>query len=1018
MEFDQIFNDVEFNNFNVKVETNQGKVKYEANDLEFPVSWSKTACNIAAYNFFRREFVPASLKKVDEEGVPSWLQRSEPSFEKTSKDHSFKDETSIKQVISRMAGAWTYWGWKLGYFGHEIEAKNFFKFAINDLINQKAAPNTPQWLNTGLWWAYGTSRKDPGYYTWDHSSNSVIESPCSFKHPLLSACFILSVEDNLTDPNGIYDLITKEAKIFKFGAGSGVNFSKLRSREASLSTGHKSSGALQFIKLTDFSASSIKSGGIDRGSSKMAILDVSHPEIESFCAWKAETEMLNNFLLQNKDLIQRHLNQNNTSTTQAFEIKGLGSNTNISVLLTDDFLDCVHQDRDWELRDSNGEVIKKVSARKIWNDICYYAWLCGDPGVQFTDTINIWNTCKASGRIEASNPCAEFLFLNDTSCNLASLNLLKFLSEDGSFCLKDFINSVKLWTTILDISISFAQYPSSEICEKTISFRPLGLGFTNLGSFLMQLALPYDSDEARDIAALITACLTASAYLSSVDLAEKLGSFSHFPSNEECFKEILNLQELEFNKLVKSIKKSSALRNSNEVIEWVTTCFKRIKGKKFRNAQHTCIAPTGTISILMDAETTGIEPEFNLIKVKRLSNGAYLSFVNKSFIGALKKLGYSKEEIEEIKNYIVGHRTIVGAPGINHSSLKEIGFSEESLSMIEELILKYDSLKEVFQVGNFSKEFLANNLMINTDSANDPTFCLLDLLNFSQEEIEKADRFCFGHKTILGAPNLKREHLKIFQVANGTCDLDTISVEGHVKMVAECQKFLSGGISKTVNLPSSASIDDVERVFLLAHKLKCKSITVYRDGSKNWQPLSKNQEKSKLVPQRRTLPSRRRGFTQKVVIAGQKIYLRTGEYEDGSLGEIFIDLSKEGAALRSIMNHFAIAVSIGLQYGVPLEEFVDAFIFTKYEPSGPVLGSQAIKNATSISDYIFRELAIHYLKRSDLAHSMISEEQKIFDKKEIKYFEGDACPECGNFTLLRSGSCLKCITCGYSRGCA
>lgn len=1033
-----------YRRIDIRITDKEGNLKLFLEDCEFPDFWSQTACDTLAYYFFRKNGVPAALRKRRVDNVPDWLCPSEPDWEvlnQLPEDKRFGPEKSAKQVALRLAGFWTYWGWILGYFTSEIDAKNFFDEVIVSFLGQYACPNSPQLLNSGLWWAYGISKKEEGFYIWDYQEDKVSESECAYKNPSVSACYILGVEDSLTRSGGIYDLLQTEAKIFKFGSGSGVNFSSLRSKAETIFSGARSSGAVEFLKLTDYSAGCIKSGGIDRGSSKMAVLDISHPDIEDFVTWKAVHEAGNIVLKNLKDFtlksgrfeqLKNRLTELGISFDRIFHDPGRipGQNTNVSVRITEDFMKAVEADRDWTLVGKSGKEVATVNARRLWNLICACSWFCGDPGIQFKETINRWNTCKADGEIMASNPCGEFLFLNNTSCNLASLNVKKFFA--GEFSFEKWSHLVRIWTIVLDISVSAGQYPSPAVAKACHDYRTLGLGVTNLGALLMSLAVPYDSDAGRLIAASILASLTAGAYYTSAELAEQLGEFPRFTANRESFLEVMNLHKsMAERTLAKAdrVDSESLSEDLRLLIKILLTSAREhfdrgISIGKFRNAQVSCVAPTGTISLLMDCDTTGIEPEFSIVKIKKLRGGGVIKICNSSFLEGLKRLGYSRNSIEEIEQYVTGHKTLAGAPFINHSSLLEKGFTTEDLDLLESMIMNHNSVRELFAVKNLDSRLL-KNLGLMTDAELDPNQIILSVLGFSDFEIDSVDKYVYGHNTLKGAPNLRSDHLKIFQVSNSEHSQERISVDGHILMLAECQPFVSGGISKTVNLVESASLNDVHRTFWEAWRLGVKSLTVYRDNSKSGQPLTvRNYDP--LNPNsglsRRPLPARRTGFTQKVRIGGQKIYLRTGEYEDGSLGEIFIDISKEGAAFRSIMNHFAIAVSIGLQYGVPLEEFVDAFVYTKYEPSGPVIGSEYIKTANSISDYIFRELAIHYLGRHEYAqNSGGNDDVSELIRQELsppqRGFEGEPCLECGNFTLVRSGNCLKCVYCGYSTGC-
>ncbi|MCS6961160.1 MAG: adenosylcobalamin-dependent ribonucleoside-diphosphate reductase [Deltaproteobacteria bacterium] len=1043
------FSDFEYKTIDVRITDKHGNVKLFIENCEVPAHWSINASEILVYNYFRKKDVPSFTVKIPEKELPLWLCPSKPDDKKLAElpeNKRFGPEKSIKQVAHRLAGTWTYWGFKLGYFDTEEDAYNFYCEIVHCFIGQYAAPNSPQLINTGLWWAYGINKKDTGFYIWKEESKSIEESPCSYKHPCVSACFILEINDSLTRAGGIYDTLQTEARIFKYGAGAGLNYSSLRSKKEKIDSGFESSGALEFIKLSDFSAGTIKSGGIDRGSSKMAVLNVEHPDIEEFILWKARTEFSKHMSELGKRLIQNNsgelfFSDNRRSDESSFSVqvqdladtvqKSPGGNTNVSVAIPNSFMQAVEEDRDWDLLDRSGKKVQSISARRIWDLLCFSAWFCGDPGVQFTDTINLWHTCKESGKIDASNPCSEYYFLGNTACNLASLNVKKFFCG-SNFLVEQFIHVSRLWALVLDISISFAQYPNREIAMRSHEFRTIGLGITNLGSLILSLAIPYDSQEARFLSCAILAILTLNSYRVSYELACSLGAFPKFDLNKKSMLDVIQRHCVETEKLVKDISNSNSL---NCVANF--ECLREILLKlatdarswdKFRNAQVTAIAPTGTISFILDCETTGIEPEFSYVKIKKLRGGSQMRLLNYAITEALEKLGYTRESCSEIEKYVTGHKTLVGAPCINHSTLLDRGFSPEDLNIVENLIMTKLSLREVFSPNNFSPSLLERlSSKLNRNVGKEA--CLLTFMGFNHDEIEQAEKFCFGNNSIVGAPNLRKEHFEIFRVANSLYSEERIPVEGHIKMIAEAQKFVSGGISKTVNLPQSASIEDVSRAFYLAWKLGAKSLTVYRDGSKIGQPLVSLKHDRQLealsphTPERRVLPARRSGFTQKVLIGGQKVYLRTGEYEDGKLGEIFIDLSKEGAALRSIMNHFAIAVSIGLQYGVPLEEYVDAFLYTKYEPSGPVVGSEHIKTATSISDYIFKELAVYYLNRKDLIQSSSPTENRQ-KKTEIKHsslnlgFEGEPCPKCGNFTLIRSGLCVRCVTCGYSTGCS
>jgi len=947
-------------------------------------------------------------------------------------------ETQPDQVFHRLAGCWTSWGQQLGYFPDAAAADQFYQTVQQQLKQQVAAPNSPQWFNTGLHWAYRIAGSDQGTWAVNHQTHDLEPVEQAYTRPLASACFIQEVRDDLVNPKGIMDLWVREARLFKFGAGSGSNFSALRAKGEPLSGGGTSSGLMSWLRIGDRAAGAIKSGGTTRRAAKMVILDVDHPDIEEFIAWKATEEQKVAMLVMGRQHLADQLaaiakacrvaedgqefiqpnpvkNQALANAIAQARAAGIpealirqvlekarrgqsltlsmldwawegeayqtvsGQNANLSVRIPQRFFQALDRQAPWPLiRRTDGTVAKTVPAKQLWEQLCWAAWACGDPGVQFDDTINDWNTCPKTGRIRATNPCSEFIWLDNTSCNLASLNLVKFLKEDGSFAIEDFREAVRLWITVLDITVSMASYPSREIAEMTWRTRPLGLGYANLGALLMRLGLPYDSPQGRAVAAAITAIMTGEAYAQSAELARELGPFPEFARNRDAMLRVIrNHRRAAYHAapgeyegltitpvgLDPTVCPPELLRAARDA--WDHAVEQGV-AYGYRNAQVTCLAPTGTIGLLMDCDTTGIEPDFALVKEKTLAGGGSMQLVNQSVEPALRRLGYASAAIDRI-----------------------VAFIRE-------------------------------------------------------------------HGTVEGAPDLKEEHLPVFDCAVPAGDGQrSIAWEGHVRMLAAVQPFVSGGISKTVNLPAEATIDDVDSAYRLAHRLGVKCLAVYRDGSKLSQPLTT--ARSQVTPtaastcllrgQKRALPNRRKGYTQKAVVSGHKIFLRTGEYEDGMLGEIFVDMHKEGAAFRSLMNCFAIAVSLGLQYGVPLEAFVDQFTFTRFEPNGPVQGHDRIKSATSIIDYLFRELGITYLKRQELAHIPLTQEDVRADATKMVRpgpvdhsdnpgdarngdredaiqrarwlgYTGDICPECGQISMVRNGTCLRCVKCGATSGCS
>ncbi|MCX8102174.1 MAG: vitamin B12-dependent ribonucleotide reductase [Geminicoccaceae bacterium] len=1171
-----------------------GSVVFRAEDIEVPASWSQVAIDVLAQKYFRKAGVPKATRAVREKGVPSWLARrvaDEGALSALPPEQRTGGETSAKQVFDRLAGTWTWWGWRGGYFAGEEDARAFMDELRYMLAAQMAAPNSPQWFNTGLFWAYGIDGPSQGHWYVDEATGKVHASTTAYERPQPHACFIQSIKDDLVNDGGIMDLWVREARLFKYGSGTGTNFSSLRAEGEKLSGGGRSSGLMSFLKIGDRAAGAIKSGGTTRRAAKMVIVDIDHPDIEAFIDWKVVEEQKVAALVAGSKLLKKHvdaimaacrdpsfdgagrfdptanpaLKKAVREARRVFLPEGViqqaigyaaqgftgieirtydtdwdgeayltvsGQNSNNSVRVTDDFLRAVLEDRDWHLtRRTDGKVAKTVKARALWQKIAQAAWASADPGIQYDTTINDWHTCPASGRINASNPCSEYMFLDDTACNLASLNLMSFRRDDGSFAVEDFVHAVRLWTIVLEISVAMAQFPSREIAERSWRFRTLGLGYANLGGLLMSLALPYDSAEGRAMCAAITALMTGTAYRVSAEMAEALGPFPGFAENREHVLRVLRnhrraawsaREGYESLATLPVPLDAGACRDQALVAAARTAWDEAVAAAErhgVRNAQVSVIAPTGTIGLVMDCDTTGIEPDFALVKFKKLAGGGYFKIINRMVPKALEVLGYSPAQIDDITAYAVGRGTLEGAPGVNHESLKARGFDDEALRRLEAALPTAFDIKYAFNRFVLGDAFCTERLGLSQAQLADPRFNLLEHLGFTKEQIEAANAYCCGTMTVEGAPHLQEAHLPVFDCANpcGRIGRRFLSVRAHLEMMAAAQPFISGAISKTINMPAKATVEDCAEAYLEGWRLGLKALALYRDGSKLSQPLAavladedvavEEEEPAPARPpvqkvievaervverwltERRKLPSRRKGYTQKAIVGGHKVYLRTGEYEDGTLGEIFIDMHKEGAAFRSLMNSFAIAISIGLQYGVPLEEFVEAFAYTRFEPSGPVQGNDSIKFATSVLDYIFRELAISYLGRTDLAnidpsevrHDTIGEGAKEgdlgFEKvarlasagfvrgnlrllaggaaatglaeghasskrfassghaaetarasqmsraeqvqiARLKGYEGDPCGSCGNFTLVRNGTCLKCDTCGATTGCS
>ena len=1062
-----------------------GDAVFEMKDVEVPASWSQVATDILAQKYFRKAGVPQA-------------------------DGTTGSEKSIKQVAHRMANCWKDWGMRYGYFASAKDAEIFYDEIVYTIVGQLAAPNSPQWFNTGLHTSYGITGKPQGHFYVDPATEVLSKSTSAYERPQPHACFILSVEDDLVNEGGIMDLWVREARIFKYGSGVGTNFSKIRGENEKLSGGGYSSGLMSFLKIGDRAAGAIKSGGTTRRAAKMVCLDLDHPEIEGFVNWKVEEEKKVAALIA--------AGYSSDYEGEAYRTVS-GQNSNNSVRIPNEFFHALNSGKDWELKGRmNGKTVKSISSQKLWDDVAFAAWACADPGVQYDSTINEWHTCPEGGRINASNPCSEYMFLDNTACNLASINLAHFFDKETRvFDVKGFEHACRIWTIVLEISVLMAQFPSKEVAQLSYDYRTLGLGYANLGSALMVNGIPYDSDKARAIGGAITAIMTGTAYATSAEMARELGTFRRYEENKKHMLRVMrnhryaaynsteNYEGLEIlppginPKYCPDYLLSAACNAWDKAVEM---------GEQYgyRNAQTTVIAPTGTIGLVMDCDTTGIEPDFALVKFKKLSGGGYFKIINQAVPEALQNLGYQEHEITAIVNYAKGAASLRNAPHINIDSLLAKGLTESDLEKMEKAVVSAFEIGFAFNVWTLGEDVL-KRIGFTPEQYNAPDFNLLRGLGFTRKQIAEANEYVCGTMTIEGAPYLKKEHYPIFDCANkcGAIGERYIHAHGHIKMMAAAQPFLSGAISKTINLPNEAKVEEIKDCYELSWKLGLKANALYRDGCKLSQPLSTKSDKkedaeekletveevlgeaanvklSDLTPeqvleaaiaimekskdtnfmrqlsrvvQKKSLPYKRRGYTQKASIDGQTVFVRTGEYEDGTLGEIFVDMHKEGATFRSLMNCFAIAVSVGLQYGVPLEEYVEKFTFTRFEPAGMVIGHANIKSATSIIDYIFRMLGYEYLDRSDLVH--VITEQKVItgnpqlidedvntdetnvyepakpvaadtsssnSKKSLSLdlsmgVQSDApsCNVCGH-TTVRSGTCYKCLNCGNSMGCS
>ncbi len=1109
-----------------------GSVVFQLTNIEVPKGWSQVATDIMAQKYFRKAGVP----RVGKDGKPLLGADGKPLL---------GSETSVRQVVRRLAGAWRHWGEKYGYFASQQDAENFEAEMQYMLLHQMAAPNSPQWFNTGLAWAYDIRGSPQGHYYVDPQTEQLTQSTDAYTRAQVHACFIQSVRDDLVNEGGIFDLIRREALLFKYGSGTGTNFSPLRGSGESLSGGGASSGLMSFLKINDRAAGAIKSGGTTRRAAKMVIVDIDHPDIEAFIDWKVREEQKVAAMVAGSKNCSRSLNRIMKTSAEerttdirkseklrlavaqalsakvplnyvmralslvemgksAFPFNELelnyegeayqtvsGQNSNNSVRVSNRFLEAVENDGDWALTArTDGRIMNRQKARSLWEKIAFAAWSCADPGLQYDDSINEWHTCPVDGRINASNPCSEYMFLDDTACNLASLNLVKFLDDDtGTFRVEDYRHAARLWTVVLEISVLMAQFPSKEIARKSYEFRTLGLGYANLGTLLMRLGIPYDSPQALSIAGALTAILTGESYAASAEMARELGVFPGFARNREhMLRVIRNHRRAAYNAAASEYEglsvKPLGIKGEfapNDLVAAAKECWDRAlkEGEKhgYRNAQVTVIAPTGTIGLLMDCDTTGIEPDFAIVKFKKLAGGGYFKIVNQSMKKALKRLGYAPEQIGDIENYCKGRATLVGCQHINRETLRAKGFSEEKIDEIEKQMASVFDIRFAFNKYTLGEEFM-RRLGVGDSQLMDAKFDFLKFLGFAKQQISEANDYVCGTMTIEGAPHLKSEHYPVFDCA-GRCGKKGkryISYKAHILMMAAAQPFITGSISKTINMPKDATIEDVKEAYMISWKSMLKSNALYRDGSKLSQPLNATNEdeedelaalqglaedvdesfgpaqmqvKGLAKLQRRKLPSRRRGFVQEARVGGHKVYLKTGEYPNGELGEIFIDMYKEGAGYRALLNCFAIAVSKGLQYGVPLDEFVDTFTFTRFEPAGPVGGHEAIKSATSIIDYVFRAIGYEYLHRTDFVHikppevngkTKLEEEEaqaKLVDDEPVELpaklpsgngdrvskaramgYTGDPCPGCSSMKMKRNGSCMVCEDCGETTGCS
>ncbi len=1104
-----------------------GTVVFELNDIEIPKQWSQVATDIMAQKYFRKAGVP----QFNRDGSPKLNADGSPML---------GAETSVKQTIHRLVGTWRFWGERYGYFATPHDAQIFYDELVVMLLRQMAAPNSPQWFNTGLNWAHGINGPAQGHHYVDPDTGVMTQSVDAYTHPQPHACFIQSVSDNLVNEGGIMDLWIKEARLFKYGSGTGTNFSTLRGRGEPLSGGGKSSGLMSWLKIGDRAAGAIKSGGTTRRAAKMVIVDLDHPDVRTFINWKVQEEKKVAALIA--------AGYPSDYEGEAYETVS-GQNSNNSVRVPNRFMEMLKRGGNWEMKwRTDGTVCETVAAQTLWDEIAFAAWACADPGLQFDDNINEWHTSPQSGKIRGSNPCSEYLFLDNTACNLASLNLAHFFdTESTTFDVDGFKHGARLWTVVLEISVLMAQYPSKEIAQGSYDFRTLGLGYANIGSVLMTSGIPYESDEAYAFTGSVTALMTAESYKTSAEMARIHGAFPKYHLNKDDMLRVMrnhrraafNAPDSEYEKLTVKPRGidpayapayllAAARESWNDAVEM---------GEQYgyRNAQTTLLAPTGTIGLLMDCSTTGVEPDFALVKFKKLAGGGYFKIANEAVPVALKHLGYSETQVNDIIDYMRGSGDVSNAPHINAASLKAKGFTDADIASVNKALGSAFEMQFAFNVWTLGEDCM-KRAGFSPEEYNHPKFNMLRAIGFTKDEIDAANEYVCGTMTIEGAPHLKESDYPVFDCANkcGKKGRRYINWRGHVRQMAAAQPFLSGAISKTINMPHEATLTDVKEAYEESWKLCLKAVALYRDGSKLSQPLNtgsddedeteetnskKKTEAAVVAPVQTTsltesmeassiaqaieqasailhqhvpdshvratyendgsikehriylhgekhkLPAKRSGITISTKIGKTKVWLRTGEYPNGQLAEIFIDLYKEGTVVKSMMNMFAVSISMALQYGVPLEKLVNKFTFTRFEPAG-MTDHPNVKICTSVIDFVFRVLGMEYLGRTDFvqvppagiqkkkfeqlakvaevpvkqqtlevtapAPAPVSDAQAALPTLEeeggVAQTEADkmlgemmgdapACPTCGHITV-RNGSCYKCLNCGDSLGCS
>ncbi|MFG0307380.1 MAG: adenosylcobalamin-dependent ribonucleoside-diphosphate reductase [Phycisphaerales bacterium JB040] len=1050
------FATVEWTTRSSKISNPDGSVVFEMPDAEVPESWSQLATDIMVSKYFRKAGVP----QFEEPYALPESREGEKAKVKVGADGEPETgpERSARQVIHRLAGCWRHWGETHGYFDTAEDAQAFYDELVYMMVHQMCAPNSPQWFNTGLNWAYGINGPAQGHWIADHATGETRLAEDSYTHPQPHACFIQSVHDDLVNAGGIMDLWTREARLFKYGSGTGTNFSNLRAENEMLSGGGKSSGLMSWLKIGDRAAGAIKSGGTTRRAAKMVCLDMDHPDIRTFVNWKVREEIKVAALVEGLKAIggERVSDKDPETVGETAARLGLkldydfngesyqtvsGQNSNNSVRIPDSFFDAVDAGEDWKTFErTTGEVSTVMPAGVLWDEIAYAAWRCADPGVQFDSTINAWHTCPESGRINASNPCSEYMFLDNTACNLASLNVLKFYDAGTrEFDLARFEHGVEIWTVVLEISVLMAAFPSREIAELSWAYRTLGLGYANLGAMLMQAGIPYDSEAGRAVCGCLSAILTGRSYATSALLAKEHGPFAGYERNRaDMLRVIRNHRRaahgvardsgeyedlriapvpIDLDLVRRGVPISNAVELGHHAARAWDDALKLGEKHGYRNAQTTVIAPTGTIGLLMDCDTTGVEPDFARVKFTKRAGGGYFKIANASLKPALEALGYEDEQVRDILRHILGtlHLEVPmpegvedGGPGVSFSEwLADRGFDDEALQSITDALPGVFELRFAFGAWSLPDRVL-EAIGVNPDAAKaDPGFNALRSLGLNARQIGELNDLICGTQTIEGAPHVADEHLAVFDCANTCGKTGTRFIEpaGHIRMMAAAQPFITGAISKTINLPNDASVEDIQACYRLSWELGLKANALYRDGCKLSQPLNSKSDEEvdpgevidaddeaaaleevatqtaalaaaaangdasgvaekeiQIVhrPMRRRLPDTRISKTHKFNVAGHEGYLTVGIYEDGLPGELFITMAKEGSTIGGLMDSLGTATSVALQYGVPLESLVRKFTHQRFEPAG-MTTNREIPFAKSLVDYIFRWIGMEFI---------------------------------------------------------